>query len=316
MHWQSVLEPHGPQATYLYVLFWIFVAVCAAVWVLMMLVLLVGLRRRRAAPVPPIASEPRSEHRAGVFVGSAVAATVVVIGALTLLSAVVTHVVSADARDPVRIQIRGHMWWWEITYQDSAPDRSFLTANELHVPVNRPVQLELSADDVIHSFWVPNLAGKMDLIPGRENQLTFTADREGRYRGQCAQFCGLEHAHMALFVVAEDAASFERWRAAQIAPAAPAATPEQARGRDVFAAKQCAACHTVRGTPAGGSVGPDLTHVGGREWIAAGLLPTTRGSLAAWIADPQGVKPGNNMPMVPLSADELNSVAAYLAALR
>ena len=316
MHWQSVLEPQGPQAAHLHWLIFVFFGVCAVVWLLVMLVLLLGLLRRRPAPVPPLPANPASERRAGVIVGSAVGATVLVISALTVLSAVTTHAISADPSDPLLVQIRGHMWWWEITYEGDRPDHAFITANELHVPVGRTIQLELSADDVIHSFWVPNLAGKMDLIPGRDNQLSFSADHAGLYRGQCSQFCGLEHAHMALFVVAEDPAAFERWRASQIAEAAQAATPEQARGRDVFASRQCAACHTIRGTPANGNIGPDLTHVGGRAWVGAGLLPTTRGSLAAWIADPQGVKPGTNMPMVPLGADELKDVSAYLAALK
>ena len=142
--------------------------------------------------------------------------------------------------------------------------------------------------DVIHSFWVPNLAGKQDLIPGRLNQLTFTASRPGRYRGQCAEFCGLQHAHMAMLVVADEPHEFERWRERQIATAPAAATPEQDRGRQVFTEKACAACHAIRGTPAAGTLGPDLTHVAGREYIGAGVMPTTRGSLAAWIADPQG----------------------------
>jgi cytochrome c oxidase subunit 2 len=169
---------------------------------------------------------------------------------------------------------------------------------------------------VIHSFWVPNLAGKQDLIPGRANSLTFVAARPGVYRGQCAEFCGLQHAHMALLVVAQDAASFAAWRAAQLREAAAPRDAEAEQGRAFFISKQCAACHTVRGTSAAGTLGPDLTHVGGRAAIAAGVLPTTRGSLAAWIADPQTIKPGNNMPMVPMTPEQLRAVSAWLAELQ
>jgi cytochrome c oxidase subunit 2 len=174
----------------------------------------------------------------------------------------------------------------------------------------------LAAADVIHSFWVPNLSGKQDMIPGRSNSLTFTAEHAGTYRAQCAEFCGLQHAHMALHVVAEPPEEYERWRAAQLAEAVAPEGAEEAAGRRIVEGKACAACHTLRGTEAAGTLGPDLTHVGGRQFIAAGMLPTNRGSLAAWIADPQSIKPGNNMPMVPLTADELQAVSAYLAKLR
>jgi cytochrome c oxidase subunit 2 len=178
------------------------------------------------------------------------------------------------------------------------------------------VHLKLEGDDVIHSFWVPSLAGKQDLIPGRVNELTIRAERAGIYRGQCAEFCGLQHAHMAFLVVAEPQDQFDRWVNAQRQPAATASGPEIESGRDTFLSKPCAACHTIRGTPASGTTGPDLTHVGGRKTIAAGLFETTRGSLAAWIADPQTLKPGNNMPMVPLTSEELRALSAYMASLQ
>jgi cytochrome c oxidase subunit 2 len=166
------------------------------------------------------------------------------------------------------------------------------------------------------SSWVPNLAGKQDLIPGRANRITLTATAPGIYRGQCAEFCGLQHAHMSLFVMAEPPDRFEAWRNAQLGRASEPATDEQRAGRDIVTGKPCAACHTVRGTSAAGMLGPDLTHLASRSYIAAGLLPTTRGSLAAWVADPQTIKPGNNMPMVPLTGDELRAVSAYLAHLK
>lgn len=314
--WQSATDPQGPQASQLNALFWLFVIVAAIIWALVMLVLAAALWRRSRPPDPRDQRSAWREQRPAWIVGGAMAASVLVILGLTLASYVTTRRISPESTDPLIIRLKGYEWWWSATYADERPADSFITANELHVPVRRPVRVELEAEDVIHSFWVPNLTGKQDLIPGRSNSIVFTADRPGLYRGQCAQFCGLQHAHMALLVVAERPDDFQRWRAAQIADAAAPQTPEQRAGRDVFLAKACIACHTVRGTPAAGNLGPDLTHVGGRQYIGAGILPTTRGSLAAWIADPQTIKPGNNMPLVPLEPDELNALSAWLVSLK
>jgi cytochrome c oxidase subunit 2 len=163
---------------------------------------------------------------------------------------------------------------------------------------------------------VPSLSGKQDLIPGRPNELTVRADHSGVYRGQCAEFCGMQHAHMAFLVVADTQEQFDKWAADQRKPAQAISEEEIAAGRDAFLVKPCASCHTIRGTAAAGTTGPDLTHIGSRRYIAAGLFETTRGSLAAWIADPQTLKPGNNMPNVPLTADELRSISAYMASLK
>jgi cytochrome c oxidase subunit 2 len=307
--WQSALDPAGPGAESLHGLFWLFVGVCGIVWLLVVLTALIAvMRRKKAAP-------PHAEGRATVIVGSAVAATVVIITGFTLVSYGATRGISPNAPDALVIQVRAYQWWWQITYPDPQPSRSFVTANEIHIPVGRPVRVELSAEDVIHSFWVPNLAGKQDLIPGRENTLTLTASRAGTYRGQCAEFCGLQHAHMAFIVIAEPPAAFEDWRNAQNAASRAPQSDEERRGRDLIESQACASCHTVRGTQASGTLGPDLTHVASRQTIAAGMLPTTRGTLAAWIADPQTIKPGNNMPLVPLSAGDLQAVASYLATL-
>jgi cytochrome c oxidase subunit II len=314
--WQSASDPQGPQAQVLNRLFWLLTVTCAVVWALVMLMLVVAVWRWRPEGSAPLAPDPRGEPRSRIAVGMAVAATVIVISGLTLASYLTTRQISKASQAPLAVRVRGYQWWWEVTYEAASPDQVFLTANELHVPVGREVRVELSAADVIHSFWIPNLMGKQDMIPGRDNSVAFTVSKPGVYRGQCAEFCGLQHAHMALLVVAEAPEEFEHWRIAQLAePSAPHGG-EEAAGRRIFERKACAACHAVRGTSAAGTLGPDLTHVGGRATIAAGLLPTTRGSLAAWIADPQTIKPGNNMPMVPLSAEELKSVSAYLASLR
>jgi cytochrome c oxidase subunit II len=311
--WQSVTQPSGPHADALDRLFWVFTLTCGVIWLLVMLVLLLALRRRAA--VSPEGAALR-ESRSTVMVGAAVAATVLIISALTVLSYAATRTISIANGDPVVIRVRGYQWWWQVTYDDPRPDRSFVTANEIHIPVGRPVRIELSAADVIHSFWVPNIAGKQDLIPGRNNVLTLTADQAGIYRGQCAQFCGLQHAHMAMLVIAEPPAVFDAWRDHQIGDAADVTTGEQERGRQFLTTRACAACHTVRGTSAAGTLGPDLTHVASRRYLAAGELPLTRGTVAAWVADPQTIKPGNNMPLVPMTADELNAVSAYLTALK
>jgi cytochrome c oxidase subunit 2 len=314
--WQSALDPQSGQASHLRSLVALFTLVCGVIWLLVMLMLAIALRRRSAIAEVSVAGAPAAERRAGLAVGSALAATVVVITGLTMASYFVTRSVSASVADPLVIRVRGFQWWWELTYLDPTPDQVLLSANEIHVPVGRQLRIELVGADVIHSFWVPNLAGKQDMIPGRTNQLSFTADHPGIYRGQCAEFCGLQHAHMAMLVVVEPREAFETWRAAQLRDAVTPADAEQEAGRRVLESRACAACHTVRGTSAAGTTGPDLTHVGSRRSIAAGLLPTTRGAVAAWIADPQTIKPGSNMPMVPLSAEELKAVSAYLVALR
>jgi cytochrome c oxidase subunit 2 len=203
-----------------------------------------------------------------------------------------------------------------VTYDDPEPNRQVTTANEIHVPVGEPVKLELDADDVIHSLWIPNLAGKKDLIPGRQNDLDLLVRRPGIYRAQCAEFCGLQHANMALTVIAEPRPAYEAWQNAQIASAAGPSSDAARAGEEVFKAKGCVMCHAVRGTSAGGRQAPDLTHVASRRSIAADTLPMTRGALAAWIADPQAVKPGAKMPRIPLTADELETVVGYVAGLK
>ncbi len=314
--WQSVLHPGGPGASRLDGLLWVFTGVCGTIWLLVMLILAIAVRRRHKPDRPKLQRDAGSERASAIIVGMAVAATVLIIGGLTFLSYAATRPLSGEADGALVIRLRGYQWWWQVTYVDPDPSRTVQTANEIHIPVGKPVRFELSSADVIHSFWVPNLMGKQDLIPGRSNQLTLTATQPGLYRGQCAQFCGLQHAHMALLVIAQDQAEFKAWRDAQVQQAASSDDPDADKGRQFVTSHACAACHTIRGTSAAGTLGPDLTHVAGRLTIAAGLLPTTRGSLAAWIVDPQTIKPGNNMPMVPMSADDVTSVSAYLSTLK
>lgn len=310
---QSALDAQGHSAIVLRDLIILIIAACVAVWIAVMVVLAWSLLRRRD---PEDGNVRRSERHMTIWVSGAVAATVLIISGLTIASFRTTHDLDGTGSPELTIRVRGQQWWWQFIYEDTDPARSFQTANELHIPVGKEIRVRLESVDVIHSFWVPSLAGKLDLIPGRENVLTFRAERPGVYRGQCAEFCGLQHSHMAFFVIAEDEDSYRQWAAAQQGNGLEPSEAEAGAGKAVFMAKQCAACHTIRGTAASGTTGPDLTHVGSRGTIAAGLLENTRGSIAAWIADPQTLKPGNNMPIVPLTADELRQLAAYMESLK
>lgn len=222
----------------------------------------------------------------------------------------------AAARPALQIKVTANQWWWDVEYVGATPQGTVHTANELHLPVGVPAHIVLASNDVIHSFWIPNLAGKQDMIPGRLLDATLTPSHVGAYRGQCAEYCGVQHAHMALDVKVESRADFLRWRAAQLLPARPPATPLQQAGYKYFMTRECSACHNITGTGASAQVAPDLTHVASRKTIAAGTLPMTRGHLYGWVADPQGPKPGNNMPYIGLEPAELHAVVAYLESLK
>lgn len=218
--------------------------------------------------------------------------------------------------DPIRVQVVGRQWWWEVRYQLPGASPAVVLANELHIPVNRTVELSLSTADVIHSFWVPALAGKVDMIPGRTTHLRLRSAEAGTFRGQCAEYCGGQHAWMALFVIAQSEEQFAAWLARQARPAAVPSDPFLKLGYDSFFKGGCQECHAVRGTPATGQLGPDLTHVGSRESLAAGMLKNHVGTMAGWIAGAQDVKPGNFMPsMAVYTGTELRAVSAWLGSL-
>ena len=312
---QSVLAPAGRQASSIHDLWSLMTWVSAIVFVITMAfvvaALLRGLGRMRSDQAP---TPDRNLRRS---VGLAVAATVAILFGLLVASVWTgSSVASLHARSAVTIEVTGHQWWWEVAYDDAVPGRRAVTANELHFPVNRPVVLKVTSRDVIHSFWAPNLQGKRDLIPGYVTAIWLQADRPGIFRGQCAEFCGLQHAHMALDIVAESEAEFQRWLTGLRGPAPEPQTAEQRRGHDVFMANRCSACHTVAGTPAHGQVAPDLTHVATRRSIGAGTLPNTREHLTDWVRDPQASKPGNQMPPNPLAADDVRALLSYLETLK
>lgn len=315
--WQSALDPKGPAAGELAWLIWFFTALCTVIWLLVMIVLITTLIRRARPIDDPLVLDAASERHKTRIVFAALGATAVILIGLTLLSFFANRTLAAIGSDAaLTIRVTGHQWWWEVRYENSQPHRILTTANEIHIPAGEPVRLILTSTDVIHSFWVPNLAGKLDLIPGHENVLDLKADNPGVYRGQCAEFCGAQHANMSTFVIAEPRPVFEAWLDEQLRPADPPASPEAKAGHDLFLKRPCVMCHKIGGTIAGGTVAPDLTHVASRQTLAAGTLAMSRGNLAAWIADPQGIKPGAHMPVVDLNGDELNAIVAYLEGLR
>lgn len=215
------------------------------------------------------------------------------------------------------VSVTGHMWWWEVRYRDPATGATIRTANEIRIPTGRPVYLALTSADAIHSFWVPQLAGKIDMVPGRLQHLLLSADRPGTYRGQCAEFCGEQHARMALHVVALAPAEFDAWLQAQATPAVAPANARQQAGREAFVANRCDACHSVRGATADGQLGPDLTHVGSRLFLAAGTLPNTPEGRREWIAHVQEVKSGARMPSYGrLEGEQLEAIVEWLGALK
>lgn len=310
---QSPLSPGGDQASALHSLLLLFVWVCGAIYVLVIGGLGWSLWRRRAAPLPsPDADAPALDRGLWVAAGVILAALVaLVVGSFIADRALF----AARGHDAMEVRVTGHQYWWRIEYRDPATGGWIETANELHLPQGRTARVSLGSADVIHSFWVPNVAGKIDMVPGRRNLIDLTPRRIGWFRGQCSEYCGAQHAHMAFDVKVDPPAEFDAWLASQARPAAAPADAVAAHGAEVFAGP-CGACHAVRGTGAGGRAGPDLTHLASRRSIAAGTLTMTRGNLQGWIAQPQAIKPGTSMPTVALVPADADAVAQYLATLR
>lgn len=322
---QSVTDPAGPQAHNIAQLWWLMFWVCSAVFVIVMAMAIVAFRRGRRAsaggehPLPiETAPAPGEEHRTGVVVVAATVVTILILFVFLVDSFLVGRGLTAElaAKQGVNIEITGHQWWWEVRYMNVDASSIFTTANEIHIPTGVPVTFTLKANDVIHSFWVPNLSGKKDLIPGKVATIWLQADQPGVYRGQCAEYCGHQHAHMALWVIAEPVEQFNAWHRNQIQSAIAPADPVQQRGQQVFLSSTCVMCHAVNGTPANSNIGPNLTHVATRATIAAATLPNDRDHLAQWITDSQQFKPGNRMPANNLAPDDLQSLVTYLQSLK
>jgi cytochrome c oxidase subunit 2 len=305
-----MLSPGGSEAEAIATLGWIMFGGAGAIFLGVM-----GL-----AVYAHLGGERLRRHLASnrfVFAGGVLfpAATLI---ALLIYGLVLTGArVAATPADALRIEVTGEQWWWRVHYPPSGSAPELVTANEIRIPTGREVEIRLSSADVIHSFWVPGLAGKVDMVPGTVNRIRLRATDPGTYRGQCAEFCGGPHALMAFYVVALEPAQFEDWLAGQRQPAASALTPLQKQGEAVFLSTGCNACHAIRGTPAVATIGPDLTHVGGRLSIAAATLPSTAASFARWIRENQHIKPGNRMPAFGiLPDDQLAALGAYLEALK
>ena len=310
----SAVHPVGPQAERISDMTWYLTWTGTAVFLVVLGFLFYALwRGRRRAEI----AGHEADRTMTLWVGGAVGVTTLIL-IVTLVYNFSTGRALAQFADPdaLTIRVTGHQWWWQVEYLDPAYARRVQTANEIHVPVGRRVRLEVQSRDVIHSFWAPNLHGKVDVIPGYSGSTAFRADRPGVYHGRCAEFCGLQHARMDFLVIAEDPAKFAAWYEAELKSAPSPADSVRQKGQQVFLSKGCAMCHAIRGTPANSHVGPDLTHLAARRTIAAGALPNTRGHLAGWVVDPQKIKPGVKMPPNQLAADELHALLAYLDSLK
>jgi cytochrome c oxidase subunit II len=297
----AVFSPEGPDAGRVAGLGWFMVVTATVTTIGVFALLAYGLFRRRRAP--------GRWHEDRIILAGGVVLPLVVL--LPLSAATVAVLAQDDGDAQLHVEVIGHQFWWELRY----PDQGFETANEIHIPVDTPVELTLESDDVIHSLWVPELGGKTDLVPGRTNTMELQADEPGVYRGQCAEFCGIQHAKMVFLVIADTAEDFDAWAEDQARDAAPPGDGEAADGLEVLESEACAGCHTVRGTEAQGQVGPDLTHLADRRTLASGILPNTPEDLYRWIDDTWEVKEGSVMPPVPLDDDEVDALVAYLDGL-
>jgi cytochrome c oxidase subunit 2 len=302
---QSVLDPRGPESAIIAEMAWVLIAGAALVFAIVMALAAYAVFAPR--------DQARRLPQRALLIGGGIVFPTIVLASLLLYSLLRASSLSVAGDGALRIVVIGEQWWWRVHYLDARGRVDFATANEIRIPVGRPVDLELRSADVLHSFWVPALGGKLDMIPGKANRMRVSASQPGQFRGQCAEYCGGPHALMALFVVAQAESEFAAWAARQREPAAVAAA---APGSALFEA-DCGGCHTVRGTRAAGTRGPDLTHVGSRLTLGAGRVPLNAETLAEWIAANQRLKPGNLMPQFAHYApDELRSLAGHLEALR
>jgi cytochrome c oxidase subunit 2 len=310
---QSTLHPESDQSRKIMHLWWGMLAAAAVVFAGALLLIAIAWRRRNREGLPAVGKDE------GVSTGLVVAFGIVipVVCLVTLFFIADIGVVNATSapkpgRSHLDMRVVGHQWFWEVRY----PGTSAVTANEIHIPVRTSVDVRLESADVIHSFWVPELNKKVDMLPGHPNHIELYADHAGVYRGQCAEFCGLQHANMAMAVYADPPARFRAWLANESRPLAPPAAGEAQAGENVFMSEQCASCHTIRGTAARGTIGPDLTHLAARKTLAGLTIPNDRAHLTDWVANPQGVKPGNKMPGLNLNGRQLRQVVAFLEGLR
>lgn len=301
----SALDPNGPGAAQIASLWWVIFWIATAIFVIVVGFLAVAVLRGRRSQVRVDRDIPWGERF--IVIAGVIIPSVILIGVFVLSQ---IDLSTTSKEDPtMTVEVVGRLWWWEARYPNGA-----VTANEIHIPAGQPVRFKLLSEDAIHSFWVPRLQGKVDHIPGRVNYLTLEADEPGRYRGQCAEFCGLEHAKMAFYVVADSPERFQSWLEEQTRPAEEP-SGAAAEGEKVFLTTTCAGCHAVAGTSADADIGPDLTHIGSRGTLAAGTIPNTRANMAEWITDPRAIKPGALMPPTELTGEQLDALLDYLEGL-
>jgi cytochrome c oxidase subunit II len=307
----AVLDPRGPAAARITDLWWLLFWLGAAVFAVVMAALAVALFRRRRADTPPDAGGRLVSALIG---GGGIAMPIVVLAVALVATVLAGRALAAQSEPALIVEVTGHQYWWEIHY----PEQGFTTANELHIPAGQVVEVRLRSADVIHSFWVPQLHGKIDMVPGHANTIRIQADAPGEFLGQCAEFCGQQHTLMKFLVIAEEPGAFDGWVANQQRLAREPTDELLRQGQQVFLGSSCVYCHVIRGTTgenAGEAVGPDLTHLASRRTLAAGVLANNRGNLGGWIIGPQAIKPGNRMPGTNLSGEELQALLAYLESL-
>jgi cytochrome c oxidase subunit 2 len=310
---QSTLQPESRPAREIATLWWWMLVIACVVFAgALSMIGLAWVRRRR--PGMPLLKGGGTRDMGLVIAFGIVIPIVVNIGVFIVANFFVLRQTEAPAADTTQltIQVVGRQWFWEVRY----PGSRAVTANEIHIPARTRVNVIATTGDVIHSFWVPQLNRKIDMIPGRRNRVLLYADKPGRYRGQCAEFCGAEHADMSMYVFAQTPAAFRAWLRNQAAPARTPTTTAQRLGRASFFTDQCASCHALRGTAANGQIGPDLTHVGSRTTLAALTIPNDPAALQRWLRDPQHVKPGNRMPDLGLASGDIRNLSAYLESLK
>lgn len=310
---QAVTNPQSGDAALVAVLWWAMLLIASLVLIAVLALLAIAvLRAKGSSPERPLSS-----RRAWLLVlgGGMALPMVVVFGLVISGTHIGAEIATRDDEPAVTVDVEGKRWWWEVSYRDDNGETIATTANEIHIPVGQPVRFRLRSDNVIHSFWVPNLQGKIDLVPGRVNEVWLTAEHSGIYRGQCAEYCGTQHALMAFLVEAQPPADFRVWLEQQSERAVQPDDAQLKRGRETFTTAGCAGCHAIRGVQAVGVLGPDLTHLASRRTLAAGTIPNEPEQLAEWIRAPDSIKPGSLMPATQLDDEQLQALVAYLESL-
>ncbi len=308
----SILAPKSGEAGQVVTLTWGLFLVAAVVFITIIVLISAAYIRSRRLTTDTVITDTNDRRPITlILLAGAVLPAVILFGMMIWSISIDQSVEASASADAPVIEVIGHQWWWEVRY----PQQNVVTANEIHIPVGQTVTIKLTSADVNHSFWVPQLAPKLDLIPGQTNTMTLAANQPGTYRGQCAEYCGLQHAHMAFLVIADPPETYTRWIAQQQQAAADPSSNQAQQGQQVFLSSACVACHTIDGTTAAGTLGPNLTHLASRTTIGAGLLPNTPGNLAGWIVNSQALKPGNLMPPMALDPDQVQALLAYLETL-